>query len=173
MSVIALSPALHPEVGNIKKTLPPIQLPFTVRARNAVRRLVLRARHAYFTRVWGMNIHPDTLISTEAKLDKSNPRGIHIGEGTAVSFGATILSHDYIRRMHVDTRIGRYCQIGARSIIMPGITVGDHSIVAAGAVVTKDVPPNSIVAGNPAKVLREGIETVHWGRLKEYDDGTH
>ena len=55
---------------------------------------------------------------------------------------------------------------------MPGITVGDHSIVAAGAVVVKDVPPNTIVGGNPAKVLRSDIETVYWGRLKEFDDGT-
>jgi acetyltransferase-like isoleucine patch superfamily enzyme len=120
-----------------------------------------------------MDIHKDTLISLKAHLDKSNPKGVHIGEGTAVSFGATILSHDYIRRMHVDTRIGRFCQIGAHAIIMPGITVGDHSIVAAGAVVTKDVPARTIVGGNPAKILREGIETVHWGRLKEFDDGTH
>jgi len=121
---------------------------------------------------WGMDIHPDTLISTKAYFDKSNPRGIHVGEGTAVSFGATILSHDYIRRLHTNTRIGRFCQIGARSIIMPGVTVGDHSIVAAGAVVTKDVPPHVIVGGNPAKVIKAEIDTVYWGRLKEFDDGT-
>ncbi|KQO65694.1 hypothetical protein ASG51_07975 [Methylobacterium sp. Leaf465] len=119
-----------------------------------------------------MNIHPLTLISTKAYLDHSNPKGVYIGEGTAVSFGATILSHDYIRKMHVDTHIGRFCQIGARSIIMPGITIGDHCIVAAGAVVVKDVPARCIVGGNPAKVLRENIDTIHWGRLAEYDDGT-
>jgi acetyltransferase-like isoleucine patch superfamily enzyme len=120
-----------------------------------------------------MDIHKDTLISLSAKLDRTNPKGIHVGEGTAISFGAAVLSHDYIRRMHVDTHIGKFCQIGARSIIMPGITVGDHSIVAAGAVVVKDVPPNTIVGGNPARVIKEGIETVYWGRLKEFDDGSH
>ncbi|KQT61781.1 MULTISPECIES: acyltransferase [unclassified Aureimonas] len=143
-----------------------------VRFRNYLRRLVIRCTWAYYTKYWKMDIHPDTLISLKAKLDKSHPTGIHIGEGTAVSFGAAILSHDYIRRLHTDTRIGRYCQIGAHSIIMPGITIGDHSIVAAGAVVVKNVPPHTIVGGNPAKVIREGIDTVHWGRLKEFDDGS-
>lgn len=147
--------------------------PLPVRFRNYIRRKYITMRWLYFTRYWGMDIHPDTLISTEAKLDKSFPEGIHIGEGTAVSFGATILSHDYIRALYAHTRIGKFCQIGARSIVMPGVVIGDHSIVAAGAVVIKDVPPNTIVGGNPAKVIRQGIETVHWGRLKEYDTGFH
>ncbi|WP_298957086.1 acyltransferase [uncultured Methylobacterium sp.] len=140
------------------------------RTRTFLRWKIMYVRWLVMTRVWGMDIHRDTQISLEAKLDKTYPAGVHVGEGTAISFGAVILSHDYIRRMHTHTRIGRFCQIGARSIIMPGLTVGDHSIVAAGAVVVKDVPPNSIVAGNPAKIIRENIETVHWGRLKQYDD---
>lgn len=145
----------------------------SVKIRNWLRRRFIWARWIWLTRFWKMDIHRDTLISLKALLDRSHPRGIHIGEGTAVSFGAVVLSHDYIRRMHVDTRIGRFCQIGANSIIMPGITVGDHSIVAAGAVVVKDVPAHTIVGGNPAKVIRENIDTVYWGRLKEFDDGTH
>lgn len=150
-----------------------IRVSRAVHARNRVRRLVLWIRWLYLTRYWKMNIHRETLISTEAKLDKTNPKGVYIGRGTAVSFGATILAHDYIRRMYPNTHIGEFCQIGANSIIMPGVTVGDHSIVAAGAVVVKDVPPRTIVGGNPAKVIREGIDTVWWGRLAEYDDGTH
>ncbi len=144
-----------------------------INMRNYLRRIFIKIIWIYQTRYWRMNIHPKTLISIKAILDKTNPKGINIGEGTAVSFGAVILSHDYIRRMHVDTNIGKYCQIGANSIIMPGITVNDHSIVAAGSVVVKDVPANTIVGGNPAKIIREGIDTVYWGRLKEFDDGTH
>ena len=45
--------------------------------------------------------------------------------------------------------------IGANASIMPGVRIGTHSIVAAGAVVTKDVPPNSLVAGVPAKVIKQ------------------
>ena len=50
--------------------------------------------------------------------------------------------------------IRRGAWIGAGAIILPGVTIGEHSIVAAGAVVTKSVPDNVIVAGNPARVMR-------------------
>ena len=45
--------------------------------------------------------------------------------------------------------------IGANAVILPGVTIGHHSVVAAGAVVTKDVPPHSLVAGVPAKVIKQ------------------
>jgi acetyltransferase-like isoleucine patch superfamily enzyme len=45
--------------------------------------------------------------------------------------------------------------IGANAVILPGITIGHHSVVAAGAVVTKDVPPHSLVAGVPAKIIKQ------------------
>ena len=45
--------------------------------------------------------------------------------------------------------------IGANAVILPGVTIGEHSVVAAGAVVTKDVPPHSLVAGVPAKVIKK------------------
>jgi acetyltransferase-like isoleucine patch superfamily enzyme len=49
--------------------------------------------------------------------------------------------------------------VGAMSIVLKGITIGEGSIVGAGSVVTKDVPPWTIVAGNPAKIIREiGID---------------
>lgn len=59
--------------------------------------------------------------------------------------------------------------IGASSIILPGVTIGEGAIVAAGAVVTKDVPARTIVAGNPAKVMRELTATDHqqWSEKKE------
>jgi maltose O-acetyltransferase len=50
--------------------------------------------------------------------------------------------------------IGDGCWIGARAIILPGVTLGKRVLVAAGAVVTKDVPDDSLVAGNPARVVR-------------------
>jgi maltose O-acetyltransferase len=50
--------------------------------------------------------------------------------------------------------IGNDVWIGTRAIILPGVSVGDHAIIGAGSVVTKDVPPLAIVAGNPAKFIR-------------------
>lgn len=138
--------------------------------RTRLRDVVLLVQRLYYVRVWGMNIHPKTLISRQAILDKTYPEGIHVDEGTAISFDAVVLTHDHIAGKHVDTRIGKYCQIGARSIIMPGVTVGDHSVVAAGAIVTRDVPEKSIVAGNPARLIRSNIMTTNWGKIT--DKGT-
>lgn len=50
--------------------------------------------------------------------------------------------------------IGDHVWIGTRAIILPGVTIGDGAVIGAGSVVTKDVPPNGVVAGNPARLLR-------------------
>lgn len=56
--------------------------------------------------------------------------------------------------------------IAANSVVVAGVTIGKHAVVAAGSVVTKDVPPYSIVAGNPAKVIKEyNFETNKWERV--------
>jgi acetyltransferase-like isoleucine patch superfamily enzyme len=80
-----------------------------------------------------MDIGKNVQISWKAHLDKSiNPRGIHIGDESQVLNGAMILSHDACRRLKTDTYIGKNCIIGIRAIILPGVTIGDSSIVAAG-----------------------------------------
>jgi maltose O-acetyltransferase len=56
-----------------------------------------------------------------------------------------------------EIRIGNGVWIGGSAVLCPGITIGDNSIVAAGAVVTKDVPANVIVGGNPARIIKENI----------------
>ncbi len=132
-----------------------------------LQRLLVRIRIRYYTRFWGMDIHPNVRISTSAKLDKTYPVGVHIDEWTYIAFGAAILSHDMARNLKVHTYIGKCCFIGARSIILPGVRVGDGSVVAAGSVVTKDVPPGSIVAGNPAVIVRSGIDADLWGILRK------
>jgi serine acetyltransferase len=131
--------------------------------RRWLRNYYIEARRFYLNNIWGMHIAEGCAISHDAKLDKANPRGIHIGRDTAVNVGAAILAHDFVRMMHVDTRIGERCQIGALAIIMPGITVGDDCIIAAGSVVMRDVPPGSIVFGNPGRVIENGIVTGKWG----------
>ncbi|KEI70403.1 hypothetical protein [Endozoicomonas elysicola] len=51
--------------------------------------------------------------------------------------------------------IGRYCWIGRNVMIMPRVTLGDASVIAAGSVVVKDVPAYSVVSGNPAQVIKQ------------------
>lgn len=65
----------------------------------------------------------------------------------------------------MDTRIGCRCCIGVNASVMPGVAIGDGAIVGAGAVVTKTVPAGCIVAGNPARIVRQGVETTRFGRL--------
>ncbi|HWM46404.1 MAG TPA: acyltransferase [Xanthobacteraceae bacterium] len=132
-----------------------------------LRRSLVHLKWLYYTKVWGMDIHPTATFSLSARLDKTYPAGVHIGADTYIAFEAAVLAHDMTRGLYLHTRIGKHCFIGARSVILPGITIGDHSIVGTGAVVTRDVPAHCIVAGNPAKIIREGIMTGHWGKLIE------
>jgi len=58
------------------------------------------------------------------------------------------------------------CWIAANSVITAGVTIGRHSVIAAGAVVTKNIPPNSVAAGNPAKVIKQyDASTQQWVRV--------
>ncbi len=133
-----------------------------------IRNSLLYARTWYYRTVYGMNIAKDVRLSFKSRIDKTNPKGLTIGEKTMVTFDAIILSHDYASRRHAaKTVIGSRCFIGCGSIIMPNVTIGDHTIVAAGSVVTKDVPSHCIVAGNPARVIKTDIDTGDYGMLSE------
>jgi acetyltransferase-like isoleucine patch superfamily enzyme len=135
--------------------------------REFVRLLVIGIRYLVLTKIYKMDISPKARISYGAKLDKTYPRGIHVNEDSYVASGAIIFSHDFSRNLKTHTYIGKRCFIGANAIIMPGIIVGDETIVGSGAIVTKDVPSNTIVAGNPAKILKTGIHTKRFGQLSE------
>ena len=111
------------------------------------------------------DIARQTTIALRAYIDLTNPCGVHIGEGTCVETGAAVLAHDPSRTFHAQTYVGRNCLIGMRAIIMAGVTIGDQSIVIPGSLVKSDVPPGSMVAGNPARIVRRGIQTGKFGVL--------
>lgn len=134
-----------------------------------LRNILVAARRAWLVHVWGMDIHPTVQLSLSASLDRTFPIGVHVGAYSYIAFEARILTHDRTRGLYLHTRIGRNCFIGGRSMILPGVEIGDGCIVGAGAVVTKSVPPRCVVAGNPARILRENIEVASYGRLAEAD----
>ncbi|MCY4180435.1 MAG: acyltransferase [Litoreibacter sp.] len=138
-----------------------------------LREVLVQARRLWLSGVYGMDIAPTSQISMSARLDRTFPIGVHIGAQSYVALQSMVLTHDRTRGLYVHTWIGRNCFIGARSMILPGVRIGDGSIVAAGAVVTKDVPPDCIVAGNPAKVVRQGISAGPFGRLPDADLREH
>ena len=149
-----------------------MSVPLATRIRDSLRELMLLIRRQYYVRVWKMDIGEGTAISMSAKLDKTHPRGIHIGEYTVLTFGSAVLAHDYVNGVNKDVRIGDNCFIGAHAIILPGVTIGNNCIVAAASLVARDVPSGSLVAGNPARILERNIRTTHWGvRMKEESAG--
>lgn len=124
--------------------------------------------------IWGGYIHVSNgcIIEHGVGLDKINPQGIHIGSGTLVAGGTIILSHEHIfvkpdgSYYVTDTFIGNNCFIGVRSIICPGVKIGDECVIGAGSVVTKDIPSNCMAVGVPAKVIRTGIKMNEHARLE-------
>lgn len=75
--------------------------------------------------------------------------------------------------------IGRNCWLGAGVIVVPGVTIGDNSVIGAGSVVTRDIPANCVAVGNPCRVLREFNERdreyfyrerkINWDRIKSME----
>lgn len=134
-----------------------------------LRRVLVTLRLAWLRHGLGMDIDTSAELSLRARPDRTFPQGVHIGARTYVAFDACILTHDRTRGLYLHTRIGENCFLGARSMILPGVTIGANAIVAAGAVVTRDVAPFSIVAGNPARLLRHCDDIGPYGRLGSAD----
>jgi acetyltransferase-like isoleucine patch superfamily enzyme len=134
-----------------------------------LRNALVSLRRLYLVKLWGMDIDPTSQMSLSASMDRTFPIGVHIGPGSYIAFEARILTHDMTRGLYLHTRIGANCFIGGRSLILPGVEIGDNCVVGAGSVVTKSVPPRSLVAGNPARILRSDIEVGLYGRFLTAD----
>lgn len=132
-----------------------------------LRRALVAVKRFVYTRVWGMDIHPSATFSLSTRFDKTYPKGVHVGPDTYIAFEVAILAHDMSRGLYLHTRIGARCFIGARSMILPGVEIGDECIVGSGSVVTRSVPPRCVVAGNPARILRRDIRVGRYGRFAD------
>jgi acetyltransferase-like isoleucine patch superfamily enzyme len=134
-----------------------------------LRNVIVSLRRLWLVRVWGMDIHPTAQMSMSAQFDRTFPNGVHVGAHSWIAFEARILTHDRTRGLYLHTRVGQNCFVGGRSLILPGVEIGDNCVIGAGSVVTKSVPHRSLVAGNPARVIREGIEVGAYGRFMDAD----
>lgn len=113
----------------------------------------------------GKNVH----IGHMVRMDFGNPERIHIGDNVILSNGVSILCHKRdvshyqegdsalkLPFVYKDVYIDNGCQLGLNVTIMPGVHIGEGSIIGAGAVVTKNIPAWSIAVGFPAKVINGG-----------------
>jgi acetyltransferase-like isoleucine patch superfamily enzyme len=135
-----------------------------------------------FVNLYGCSIDDGTKIGTFVEIQKNAfigknckisshtfiCEGVHIEDNVFVGHNVTFINDKHPRATNqdgsmqtesdwkvVETFVKKGASIGSSSTIMCGVIIGENSIVGAGAVVTKDVPPNSIVAGVPAKLIKK------------------
>ena len=110
-------------------------------------------KHAHF----GKNVY--------ANFNLTMVDDTHIYVGDAVMFGPNVCvataGHPILPELrekayqyNVPVRIGKNCWLGAGVLVMPGVTIGDNTVIGAGSIVTKDIPANVVAVGNPCRVLR-------------------
>lgn len=135
-----------------------------------------------FVNLYGCTIGDNTKVGTFVEIQKNAfvgknckisshtfiCEGVHIGDNVFIGHNVTFINDKHPRSANpdgtmqteadwkvVETYIKNGASIGSSSTILCGVTIGENSIVGAGAVVTKDVPANTIVAGVPAKVIKK------------------
>jgi UDP-2-acetamido-3-amino-2,3-dideoxy-glucuronate N-acetyltransferase len=135
-----------------------------------------------FVNLYGCEIGDETKIGTFVEIQKGAVigknckisshtficEGVHIDDNCFIGHNVTFINDKYPRATNADgslqseadwecvhTYVKKGVSIGSSATILCGITIGENAIIGAGSVVTKDVPPNTIVAGNPARIMRQ------------------
>lgn len=131
----AMVQQLFGEFGEGSRLMPPT---IVVRGQNVkIGKRVVVMNNSLFMSAGGITIEDDAMVAGNVQLISNN--------------------HDPAERQILTCKpvlLKRNCWVGAGSTILPGVTVGENAIVGAGSVVTKDVEPNTVVAGNPAKFIK-------------------
>jgi acetyltransferase-like isoleucine patch superfamily enzyme len=129
-----------------------------------------------------VEIQKNAIVGRRCKISSHTfvCEGVTIEDNVFVGHGVTFINDPYPRATKDDgelqtekdwsverTVVKRGASIGSGSTILSNLVIGENSIVGAGSMVTRDVPPNSIVAGNPAKILRSILSTSKLNQLSE------
>ncbi|MBQ8696593.1 MAG: sugar O-acetyltransferase [Clostridia bacterium] len=118
---------------------------------------------------WGCNMHVGNNFYSNFNLTVVDDADIYIGDSVMIAPNVTIATgthpvcpelREKVYQYNLPVRIGNRVWIGAGAIILPGVTIGEDSVIGAGSVVTKDIPAGVVAVGNPCRVLRE---------INEYD----
>lgn len=154
-------------------------LDFTLMCLHVTTHLPSHTLRNWIWRCVGVKLGSGSTLHTGVRV--YDPRNISVGDGSIIGYGVFIDGRDKVRignhtdiasevmiyssehdihasdfaPISAEVKIGDYVFIGPRAIILPGVKISDRAVVAAGAVVTKDVEPGAIVGGVPAKVIGE------------------
>jgi acetyltransferase-like isoleucine patch superfamily enzyme len=137
--------------------------------RNSCRRPVALHRHLRLFCVGGVSIGEGTTINRRATLDGRG--GLQIGSNVSVSEGVKLLTatHDVqsprFELLLRPVRVADWVWIGVDAIVLPGVSIGEGAVVGAGSVVTRDVEPYTVVAGNPATVRAVRARDLNYSPL--------
>ncbi len=114
---------------------------------------------------WGGHfVHFGKNIYANFNLTLVDDTHIYVGDTTMFGPNVTIATaghpilpelREQAYQYNMPVRIGKNCWLGAGVIVMPGVTIGDNTVIGAGSVVTKDIPANVVAVGNPCRVMRE------------------
>lgn len=177
----------------ISKRLESYVLDFGLMLLHLTTYLPLHTLRNFIWRLAGVNLGKGSTLHTGVRV--FDPRGIKVGEGTIIGYATFIDGRNLVEigsntdlasevmiyneehdssaadfhARSAPVKIGNYVFVGPRAIILPGVTIGEGAVVAAGAVVTKDVAPYTIVGGVPAKIIGERqLKDPHYklGRFK-------
>ena len=113
---------------------------------------------------WGCHMHVGNDFYANFSLTVVDDADIFIGDHVMIAPNVTIATgthpidpdlREQVYQYNLPVHIGNRVWIGAGAIVLPGVTIGDDSVIGAGSVVTKDIPPHVVAVGNPCRVLRE------------------
>lgn len=124
-----------------------------------------------------VEIGDNTWIGTFCSINGTG--GLKIGKFCSISTGVRILTHDTVKWAlsggkceyeYAPVSIGDYCFIGVETVVLKGVRIGEHCLVAANSLVTKSFPNNSIIAGMPARKIGKVIVENDDVRLEYFDN---
>ncbi|CAH0535628.1 Galactoside O-acetyltransferase [Vibrio stylophorae] len=113
---------------------------------------------------WGKHTHLGHCVYANFNLTLVDDTHVYIGDHVMIGPNVTLATAGHpiepslrqqITQFNLPIHIGNNVWIGGHSIVLPGITIGENSVIGAGSVVTKDIPANVVAVGNPCRVLRE------------------
>ncbi len=116
---------------------------------------------------WGCNMHVGKNLYANFSLTVVDDADIYIGDYVKIAPNVVIATathpicpelREKMYQANFSVHIGNRVWIGSGALIMPGVTIGDNSVIGAGSVVTKDIPANVVAVGNPCRVIREITE---------------